>query len=98
MKQIALATALSLLPLSAMAAPTTQMTCAQAQQTVVRAGGIVLYTGAYTYDRYVANRSFCSPTQVTKQAFAPTRDTAACPIGSTCVEPDHEFGNGRDRF
>ena len=66
---------------------TVAMTCPQAASLVARAGGIVLGTGGYTYDRFVANRSFCQPTEVTERAFVPTRETPACFVGYRCVEP-----------
>ncbi len=66
---------------------TTAMTCAQARGTVLRAGGIVLGTGGPTYDRYVRDRSFCAPTEVTRPGRAPTRDNPACFVGYTCFEP-----------
>ena len=71
---------------------TTAMTCAQATGLVARAGGVVLGTGGYTYDRFVAHRGFCEVTEVTKRAFRPTRDNPACLVGYTCIEP------GRDDF
>ena len=68
------------------------MTCGQATGLVGRAGAIVLGTGGYTYDRFVAHRGFCEITQVTKRAFVPTRDNPACLVGYRCIEP------GRDDF
>ncbi|GJD90172.1 MULTISPECIES: hypothetical protein [Methylobacterium] len=65
----------------------TTMTCAQARATVLRAGGIVLGTGGPTYDRYVRDRNFCAPTEVTRAGFVPTRDAPRCFVGYTCFEP-----------
>ena len=38
---------------------TLEMTCGQAAALVASQGGIVLGTGGYTYDRFVAHRGFC---------------------------------------
>lgn len=67
---------------------TTQMSCAQARATVARAGAIVLNSGPHIYDRYVSDRRFCSFGEVTELAFAPTRDTAMCPVGDLCKTPE----------
>lgn len=58
-------------------------------------GGIVLGTGGYTYDRFVADRGFCEPTEAVRRAFVPTRDTRACLVGYRCFEPgrDDWFGD-----
>lgn len=68
-------------------ASTTAMSCPQARALVSRSGGIVLGTGGATYDRFVANRSFCEPTEYAKAAFAPTRNDPRCFVGYTCFEP-----------
>ena len=89
MRKLILALVPALVSSAALAAtPTTGMTCAQAQQVVAARGGVVLYTGRYTYDRYVANRSFCAATEITEPAWVPTRDVAQCYVGGTCKEPD----------
>ncbi len=82
----------------ALAAPyTSQMTCAQARGVVAQQGSVVLYESAHVYDRYVANRGYCQVTQVSQPAFVRTRDSAACPVGSTCIEPDHDNDSLFDR-
>jgi len=91
-----LATALCLAaigPAQAQRASTTAMSCAQAQDTVSRQGGVVLGTGGTTYDRFVRDRSFCEITEITIPAFVPARDTPRCFVGYRCKEP----GRG-DRF
>jgi hypothetical protein len=70
---------------------TVTMTCAQARSLVVAHGGIVLATGGYTYERFVAHAGACFPTQTTKAAWAPALDTPQCFIGYTCVEAEHKF-------
>ncbi len=90
MRRLLPAIAFLVWPLAASAATTLDVTCAQARQTVARAGGVVLYTGPHLYDRYVADQRFCAVTQTTKPAFIPTRDTPACPVGNTCIEREQE--------
>jgi hypothetical protein len=63
---------------------TLSMTCAEAQATVAKSGAIVLTTGEFTYDRFVAHSGFCDASETAGQANAPTRDSDACPIGYTC--------------
>jgi hypothetical protein len=60
------------------------MTCAEAQATVARNGAVVLTTGEFTYDRFVAHSGFCEPSETADQAIAPTRDNDTCPVGYTC--------------
>jgi hypothetical protein len=67
------------------------MTCAQAQATVRAAGAIVLGTGPSLYDRYVISRGFCTPSEVTKPAWAPTRDDRQCFVGYRCEEFSHDI-------
>ncbi len=62
------------------------MTCAQAQALIRTQGAVVLGTGQFTYDRYVAHRGFCQPTESVKPAWVPTRDSQQCFIGYTCRE------------
>ncbi|MDB5511234.1 MAG: hypothetical protein JWR08_717 [Enterovirga sp.] len=64
-----------------------RMSCSQAAQLVLSRGALVLGTGGHTYDRYVADRSFCQPTETVRRAFVPTRDTPRCSVGYTCREP-----------
>jgi hypothetical protein len=70
---------------------TVRMTCAQARGLVVAHGGIVLGTGGYTYDRFVAHRGFCLITEVTRAAWVPTRDAPQCFVGYTCIEAEPWF-------
>lgn len=64
----------------------TRMSCTEAAGYIRAQGAAVLGTGGMSYDRYVSDRRFCAPTEGTKVAFAPTRDTQYCPIGYTCFE------------
>lgn len=63
---------------------TTQMPCAAAHNLVQRVGGIVLRTGGHTYDRFVRDKGFCTPQEMTKPAFVPSRDDPQCFVGYTC--------------
>jgi hypothetical protein len=72
-------------PLAEARINTTTLTCHQAQDLVYSRGGIVLSTGRNTYDRYVANRSFCPIGDYTERAYVRTRDRRSCNIGYTCT-------------
>lgn len=63
---------------------TLAMTCAQAQGLVTQSGAVVLTTGPYTFDRFVRNRSFCTPDENTEPTWAPTRDAPQCMVGYRC--------------
>ena len=79
-------------PADAQRRPDTRaMTCGEAQNLVQQSGAIVLTTGRFTYDRFVADTRFRPSGQVAETAWVETRDAAECPIGNTCVmapEPD----------
>jgi len=85
--RLALASALVVaLSSTAMARPnTTQMTCQQARDLVTRSGKINLDTGPNTFEQFVANRSYCSPTQVVRKLYAPTKD-GQCFVGYFCTD------------
>lgn len=72
-------------------ASTVNMSCAQAQSIVARSGAVVLGTGGNTYDRFVNSRAFCTPSEVTKPAWAPTADVRQCFIGYRCEEFSHDI-------
>ncbi|MBN9668783.1 hypothetical protein [Roseibium aggregatum] len=57
---------------------TRKMTCAQVQSTIKQRGAAVLATGQYTFDRYVADRSFCERGQILRNDYVPSRDNAKC--------------------
>lgn len=63
---------------------TLAMSCAQAQALVTQSGAVVLTTGPYTFDRFVRNRSFCTPDENLEPTWAPTRDVAQCMVGYRC--------------
>lgn len=76
---------------------TTKMTCRDATALVANSGAVVLTTGPFLYDRFVANRSFCGTGETTVDAFVTTLDNDNCKIGFTCKEIDHEGGNSISR-
>ena len=63
---------------------TVTMSCGQAAATVARAGAIVLSTGEFTYDRFVATNGFCLPGEITEPGIAPTTDSQNCQVGYVC--------------
>ena len=82
---VASAAVLLLFGLPVQARPDTRtMTCAQAQDLVKRSGAIVLSTGQYTYSRFVADRRYCGHYEILRPSYAPTRDTAQCPVAYYC--------------
>jgi hypothetical protein len=68
----------------------TAMNCGQAARLISSRGAVVLGTGGYTYDRFVADRSFCQATEITVSAFVPTRDNPQCFVGYRCKEPSRD--------
>lgn len=68
-----------------------QMSCRQAAGLVASQGAIVLGTGGYTYDRFVADRRFCLRSEVTEPAWVPSADTPQCFVGYRCKEADRLF-------
>lgn len=69
----------------------TAMTCQQARGFVASRGAAVLGTGGMTYDRFVRDRQYCEATEITSNAFVPTRDNPQCQIGYRCIEPSQDF-------
>ena len=68
---------------------TVDMSCAQARNLVATRHDIVLGTGGLTYDRFVANRSYCEfATELDGLGVAPTLDNPYCYIGYRCTEDE----------
>jgi hypothetical protein len=67
---------------------TTNHTCSEVKNIVRTYGAVVLYTSAYTYDRYVYHGGYCALGEVTHAAWVPTADNASCLIGYTCGQRD----------
>ena len=91
MRKLLLGTAICLLATGAGAQTrpsTVAMSCAQTRNVVASSGAIVLGTGGYTYDRFVADRRFCLYSEVTEPAWVPARDTPQCFVGFRCKESD----------
>jgi len=94
MKRIALLLCLVLVASDAMAQArlqTPRLSCGQARRVVATNGAVVLGTGGYTYDRYVANRGFCFYNEVLEPAWVPTADSPQCFVGYRCIDPPDEF-------
>ena len=70
---------------------TVRMSCGQAAGLVASRGAIVLGTGGYTYDRFVADRRFWLRSEITEPAWVPAGDTPQCLVGYRCVEADRFF-------
>jgi len=71
------------------------MTCAQAKALVQQNGSVVMTTGKYTYERYVAGQAYCERPYVKRRAWIVTKDTSECLVGYRCVDRPPRF-LGRD--
>jgi len=81
---LAFAAALSV-PASAQRPDARNMTCQQVNDMIASSGAVVLTTGQYTYDRYVADGRFCSFPYSTRPESISTRD-GECTV-LRCGEP-----------
>jgi hypothetical protein len=63
---------------------TLDMTCADVQAFIASNGAVVMSTGQYTYDRYVATRAQCLPGDVMRNRWVPAADTPECKL-RVCV-------------
>ncbi len=96
MKKIALTlSVLSLVSVASVAqamnlTSTTDLTGSQVKSLVQDKGAIVLSTGSDLYDRYVANSSYCNPSEDTQRAYVVTKDSNSSLIGYTCVAGNDE--------
>ena len=66
---------------------TRQMTCGEVNAAIQDAGSLVMTTGRNTYQRFVANRNWCDPWELTKPQYAPSADQARCVVRAVCWEP-----------
>ena len=64
-----------------------QMTCAQGQALVRQRGAVVMTTGRYTYQRFVAGKSWCDHWEIIRPEVVTTRDTDRCVVGYICEDP-----------
>lgn len=69
---------------------TPRMPCQQIANLVAARGSIVLGTGQYTYDRYVAAPGFCLRGERADPAWVPAADTPQCYIGFRCSPFDYD--------
>lgn len=87
---------LALTPLAQARPDLRQMSCKEAQQTLIRNGAVVFTTGRNTYDRFVTSRAYCDSWEDAVPAYQQTRDNAQCQVGFQCKEP--LFGRGNRFF
>ena len=71
---------------------TRRMTCGEVNAFVQRHGAVVMTTGRFTYERFVAHRGFCDRWQTVTPRTAPTRDAPRCPVHHVCWDPPWNFG------
>ncbi len=71
---------------------TTDISCGQARAIVQRQGAVVLGTGGFTYERFVASQAFCEREETIRITFAPTLDNPQCPVGYRCALANRPFG------
>jgi hypothetical protein len=64
-----------------------QMSCAQARNLVARRGAVVMTTGRYTYERFVAGPRWCDHWETVAPRAAATRDNPRCVVGYICETP-----------
>ena len=62
------------------------LSCAQANALVKSEGAVILQTGEYTYDRYVAHQGYCLRGEKAQPAWIATADSDACFVGYTCEQ------------
>lgn len=70
------------------------LSCDQARSLVRQNGAVVMTTGRYTYDRYVADDRFCHFGEITEPAWIGTADTPSCRVGYRCINdpgPEDDF-------
>lgn len=88
----AAAAAIAATPAAAQGRPDTrQMTCAEANALVDRAGAVVMTTGRFTFRRFVAHRGYCDRWEITMPEYAPTRDNPRCVIHGVCTDPPFDI-------
>ncbi|HEX2137695.1 MAG TPA: hypothetical protein VHG30_17670 [Microvirga sp.] len=74
-------------------ANTLQMSCGEVRALVASQGAAILYSGRFTYDRFVRDGSFCVRPERTEPAWLPTADVPQCPVGYRCVPRALPFTN-----
>jgi hypothetical protein len=62
--------------------------CSELKNVVQTYGAVVLYTGPYTYDRYVSHGGYCEWGEQPSAAWVPSRDNDSCWVGYTCRRHD----------
>jgi hypothetical protein len=97
MVRLVIALLLSLIAAAALARPSTlAMSCGQARALVAAQGAVVMSTGTYAFDRYVATPGLCMLGEYAYYGYGPTQDARSCRIGFVC-KPHSPFFNAADR-
>lgn len=86
----AVAAAVSLPALAQGRPDTRQMSCQQARSLVQQHGAVVMTTGQYTYERFVAGHRYCDWPFVATPTWTRTADTPQCGL--------YNCQRGEDRF
>jgi hypothetical protein len=60
------------------------MSCPEAQALVARRGAVLMTTGQYTYERFVAARGFCMREEQILPGWANTGDGVRCRVAYRC--------------
>jgi len=62
------------------------MTCGEVRSLIDQRGAVVITTGNYTYQRFVAHRGFCNYSERIGHDWIATSDIAECRL-RICVDP-----------
>ena len=62
------------------------MSCTQIQALVQSRGAVVISTGQYTYQRFVAAANYCAFDQVLDRAWITTAGGTQCQVGFRCKD------------
>ena len=66
------------------------MSCAQAQALAASRGAVVMTTGQFTFERFVANQSYCTREETVRRAQVTAAD-GGCVIAYRCVPRNRRF-------
>jgi hypothetical protein len=76
----------------ALARPDTRaMTCEQVLSLIEQSGAVSMTTGDTTYNRLVADRRFCTSSEIAEPTRVPTADTDRCRV-KVCVDDEPPEG------
>ncbi len=69
------------------------MTCASLNALIAREGAVVVTTGDFTFERFVASFQFCDSQTMLKSAYQATADDRRCVVNSVCGDRAYDFGD-----